>query len=487
MENKRVFKNHPLSILLNNKGSIFFFLIFTNAFLDTIKEILSGKRNRGFFENIKNLFRDNSTAIWILLGFLVLIVLSILYQFFIYKNTTLTIDNNNIYYNKKGIFLKKYKTTLIKNISNINIQSSLLQKIFGLVNISMDTDSTETIKTSDYELIVKEKQAILIKNLINSLKVENKDYVFEEDLEKIDDDYIVKTFSFGQVIRHILLSFSPLFALFQIAIFLVPVFLGELKETIFIPIIFFVFNVVPFIVKQLNSTNNLKITRKENEIDIYYGFLKTEHFSVPVEKIQSLETYQSFFARIFKYKIYKINAVGVGNDKEESNILNLYLKSQDADENLREILPEFKFENEFIGQNKNYIKYLAIIYAIFALIYSPILIYYNLWWVSIILDLLLIIMVIFQLKYNYISVLNNRLVIKRGLFSLTTRTVYYKKVDTITVHQNILSRIFKIQKLHLSFRGKMGKDQIQTGYFKEGFFDKIVEFYRNGEKSDVAE
>lgn len=348
----------------------------------------------------------------------------------------------------------------------------------------MDTDSTETLKNADYQLVVKMKDAVLIKNLINSLKEENQEYIFENDIEEINENYIVKTFSGKDILRHIFLSISPIVTLIQIGLVMFPIIFDE-QAKISLPIVFLVILVYLgiFITRQLNRINNLTITRKTNEIDISYGFLTTEHFSVPINKIQSLESEQSFFARVFNYKIYKINAVGVGNEKEESNILNVYLKSNEADKNLKDMLPEFKIESNFIPQNINYIKYLSIIYLIVALIFSTILVYNNYFWISLIFDLILIIAIILQLKYNYISLQSDRIVIKRGLFSVLTRTVYYEKIDTITIHQNILSKIFKIQKLKVTFRGKTGKDNIYTGYFKEGFFDKIVEFYRNGEKN----
>lgn len=484
MENKRVFKNHPLSIFLNNKSGTFALIFTSNVLIDIVKDILKGKSLNIFIKNFKTKLQEDPYITFIFIGIFCLIFLSLFYEFLIYKNTSITIDDKNIYYKKNGIFVKKYKTTLIKNISNINIQNSIFQKLFDLVSISIDTDSTETVKKSDYKLIVKNSDAILMKNLINSLKTENNDYIFEKDIDEINENYIVHRFTTREVFRHILISTSPLLLLFQISTVIFPfLFDSTLGNSIlFVISLSFVYFVI-FISNQLNKVNNLTITRKENEIDIFYGFLRNEHFSIPISKIQSLDSEQSFFARLFNYKIYKINAVGVGNEKDESNILNVYLKTDIADKNLKEILPEFEIENKFTSQNINYIKYLSSINLFLAFIYTIFLVYLGYWWISLILDVFLILATTLQMKYNYISILKDRVIVKRGFFSVITKTIYYEKIDTVTIHQNILSKIFKIQKLKITFRGKIGKDQIQTGYFKEGFFDKIIEFYRNGEKN----
>lgn len=56
MENKRIFKNHPLSIFLNNKGSIFVFVMISNTFIDLIRKVLSGEDLSIMIKNSKSEF-----------------------------------------------------------------------------------------------------------------------------------------------------------------------------------------------------------------------------------------------------------------------------------------------------------------------------------------------------------------------------------------------------------------------------------------------
>ena len=145
MDNK--FRNHP-SLMLEQLGVFGVIIItFLISSLDDLDEILG---------DIKN--SDSTTMLIIILVVLAVILLRLAVNTIVWYKTWITVDETSITITKNTIF-RSVNTIGLRNISNINIERNLLERILGTSTVKIDTESRSTADTTDVTILLRKDKA----------------------------------------------------------------------------------------------------------------------------------------------------------------------------------------------------------------------------------------------------------------------------------------------------------------------------------------
>lgn len=145
MDNK--FRNHP-SLMLEQLGVFGGIIItFLISSLDDLDEILG---------DIKN--SDSTTLLIIILVILAVILFRLAVNTIVWYKTWITVDETSITITKNTIF-RSVNTIGLRNISNINIERNLLERILGTSTVKIDTESRSTADTTDVTILLRKDKA----------------------------------------------------------------------------------------------------------------------------------------------------------------------------------------------------------------------------------------------------------------------------------------------------------------------------------------
>ena len=122
-------------------------ITFLISSLDDLDEILG---------DIKN--SDSTTTLIIILVILAVILLRLAVNTIVWYKTWITVDETSITITKNTIF-RSVNTIGLRNISNINIERNLLERILGTSTVKIDTESRSTADTTDVTILLRKDKA----------------------------------------------------------------------------------------------------------------------------------------------------------------------------------------------------------------------------------------------------------------------------------------------------------------------------------------
>lgn len=485
------FRCHPSIVVEKTSGVIAaLFLIFIRS-LDDIKYIV----REGF--STKNLLIGG-----IVVGVLIFILI---YNIILWSKTLISIEENTIVIQKNTVN-SKVNTFGIKNISNINLEQNIFERIIGTYKIKIDTDSLSTANSTDIEIVLSKNQAYDFKNRvidimnseklkniqtdendINNRQVENKVYV---DDENIDYDIV---YSVNDVLKHCFYNVS-LFGLISNLVlvgFVIFAFRnvdgGEDFVAVAILAVTSCFSILKIFAGDLFKYYNFSIKREEDKLYIRYGLFRIKKFTVPTNRINALNIKQSAISRIFKMYHSDIVTIGVGDDDTEGSQILLSSNKEDLIRNMKILLPELNLEEslklERESKNHHIIKIINIVlgmticslilYAIYMINTTiPSIIYL---FVGLFIFLILVL-------FNYMSYItrgfymgDDDMTISWGILAKKISIIKYKKVQYINVKETPISSRLGLCNGKLHILASFGNDVRTLGYYNVNLFERLKE------------
>lgn len=361
------------------------------------------KELKNLMDNIKNgtgSFNDKE-SLWLSLAIIGITVLLIIYLVTAYvgwRKTYITVKDNTIYW-EKNVLASINKAISIANISNINLEQNVIQRILGISTVKLDTNSKSTAESTDFSIILKKGKAeefkIAINQIIDDIKygsdtsVDNQTMT-EEINSNIDEEANNLSRERGkvlfeieatkdEVISHGILNLNIISILATVVVigfivwatvcsFIDNVRLGEIVTSIGTVAVIGLTCIgeIYRMLRQFFKYFNYKIKRVDDKIYMSHGFFDKTEYTIPVDKINAVIIKQSLFARIFhKFRVDIVN-VGMGDDKDEKeSFLLLYDTEENIFNKLADLLPEFDMEPNlrYTKQPKGALKY-KLIYTV---------------------------------------------------------------------------------------------------------------------------
>lgn len=320
-----------------------------------------------------------SGGIWGLLAVVALTVVVLSLQFFRWRKTWVTLDDNLIIVERDT--LKKVKNTItIENISAVNMERNLFERIVGTYRIKIDTNSLTTAGKTDisivfgYEKAVAFRDAVLhkmkeVKGVEKAEKKAEKAETASQQTWKEPENGEVFRYKAKDMAAHCFYTasvFSLLITLGGIGLFIWYVNsygFGQFVQVILggaIAAALVVLGAAFSLIRKFITYYDFTVYRFGEELHLRYGLIKLRSYTIPVDKITCLEIQQPCFSRIFKRYEAKVITVGVGDEEGESSNLTMALPKEEFFRQLSVLLPEYCSDSLIEGMKKEEGKALVI-------------------------------------------------------------------------------------------------------------------------------
>lgn len=481
MENNKI-RCH-FSIIFEKAGSflIFWFILAWNWMDDIIELFTSPTFNQKAFQHL----------LPICIGLILLLVLILGYQFLVWRKTFIYLEGETFVVERNTLNRKK-NTFSIASIANINLEQNLFERLIGTSRLKLDTDSFSTANSTDVSIVLSTPKATALKeSLLASMN--NTSHKADTSTPSTQATSESPCASTKDVLSHCFFSVSSITIFFSLLTIIgLPLGLhfgylsfgdpmsknnSEFYKSIFAIAIFVITYVYSF-VKRLLSFYHFCCYRHGNEIMIQYGFFHKQEFTIPLERINSVQILQPPLARLTGRMQAQLICVGIGDDDTEKPQLTLSMKKDLFFTHLQKILPEFSTEN--IKEVHNLPKNTGIAYFFSCL--SFFLLFQAGFWITVsFLNLRTsgklflwicyglgnIFIILYQL-FHYHSMGTGlgqqQLTIHNGVFQKRIWMIPYRKIQFSTFQQNPICRSLGITRGEIHILASLGNNIISLPY-----------------------
>lgn len=313
----------------------------------------------------------NKTGLLIACVFIAILTITLVISIINWRKTTIVIEEEAIIW-EKNTLNKETLTIGIKNISSINIERNLFERIIGTAKLKIDTNSLSTAESTDVEYVFKYEDALMYKEhleaKVKALSDEKEEFVqqaynpndvmanFENPIIQKNEQMVAEYISDGsEIVKHCLYEVSVVGLVLGLAFIGVGIFalklaleaeVTSLEEILFAIVIIVSFTYATFknIAGKYFNYYNLAVSRKGSRIYMKYGMFKIKEYVIPIEKINAIHIKQSLIGRIAgKYNV-SMECVGVGDEQNETAQLTLSLSMDEIISRLSILLPEYNVQ-----------------------------------------------------------------------------------------------------------------------------------------------
>lgn len=466
----KVYRYHPLYIVKPVFRSLLVFVIF---FGQELVNIFEGNFS---FKELKS--EGWLTVLFIALGIFILFLLPLIINAGItYFKSEVVLSEKTLNYRKITFFSKTSKETPLNQITNLNFNRGILDRIFSTVDLHLDIDSTQTASESDYSILLSLEDAEEFKKMFNQYREshqERENFDLEKNLKKHKLYNFQYEYSSHEIWRHIFLSSS--FFIIVLAITLeIFIFTDYLANFSLFAIVLLIIPFAVDIIKNISQYYAYKVKANKQSITWQSGFFENKEFSISKSNICAIQVKQSLLARIFQYYSLDIEVVGVGNDGQELMTLVLYKKKEE----LLKIFNEILTEKELIGSFRRESKIVGLYKGIFlglislALLILPIVRTY--FWIYLLLVFIIILSQIVYSQGRGIRYEEENIEILSAFFSLNITKISAKNIEHVKVIKRpFLSRL-GLSKIEFYYKANTGASLVASGYFPDHFHSRFID------------
>ncbi|AOR22259.1 PH domain-containing protein [Clostridium taeniosporum] len=446
MKKTEIYRGHWSNVIKN---------IFSNMYLIFI----------ALFALIKN--REDFNFI---IGILIIGFFIVLYSILLWRSRFFYIEDNMFVY-VKGIIEKTKEQIPLKQITTVDIKTSLLDRFVGSVTLKLNSGNA-TLNEAEFEMVVKKKYALLIQKVVSGQDIDNEDVDNDKNYNNIRElkveyrdiaIYALTKNKFGWIMG-LFFIFNKFRKIFNDAtINDVKTYFSSLKDyvlygsildlilkVVFIFAFVYIFSTIISIGIEILRYGNFKISKTKDLFNIRYGTINLKEYSIPSEKIQGIKFRQNLLQQLLN--LYKIEAIVIG-DAEINTLLFPCLKDSNKDKFINEFLPEYNINKQIDRAPKKSIfrfifkRFLVSMVVLFILILLIKQFLPKLYVISYFKVLLPLILGSYQIILGYIDYLNNGIAIENNNILLTngsrirnTYIVRKFKVQSLQIKQSILQR-----------------------------------------------
>lgn len=334
-------------------------------------------------------------------------LISILYHVLYVKFSGYELAENEIRL-KRGVLFRKSSILEYKKINAINKRQNIIQMLFGVAVITVDSGSANTAQKAEIVIIERSDVANSLMNELSRLK---NGEAIERSCEKTEPSTIPESlykFTSGRKVLYAVVNiFTSLFIIlclavagfffYSLASYLQIVEIGIMFRyimtvlTVSVLIILTV-SLITFVTSLLYSFisyYDFKVLRRGDNVEISYGLLVRHENSFNYSKIKGVKISQGIIKRIFGFATINLEVIGYTQDSSEKEsgggigVLVPFCKMKEVEDILSAVLPSY-VPSERSGGAKAYFPLvswfslgLAIANAILAALVFPIMAHFE--------------------------------------------------------------------------------------------------------------
>lgn len=412
----------------------------------------------------------------------------LIYNIVIWKRTFISIENDAIVVRKNAIFYRK-NIYEIKNISNINLEQNILERIMGTYKVKIDIDILSTAEVTDIEIILSKKQAHKFKNRVLQLMD-----IEKHELKKDESNYI--KYSFWDILKHCFFNISMVGLVWNLILVVITVIVSleadanHSKFAVAVINITALISVIKLFIGDLFKYYNFTINRREDNLYISYGLFKLRKFNVPINRINAINIKQTFISRLCKRYESSIVTIGMENKKSEGSKILLYSSKETFLKNMRTLIPEINVEENLNLKNEHKLSLIIrFFYSIISIIIVNIAIIYIAYIFKVLItrDMFIEINKIYLIiifLYNCLTYITRGLyvgeqsiAVSRGFLIKYISIISYDKIQYIKLRQKPISSILKLFKGEINILAGLNNEKIEIGYYYRDIYEIIKNRY----------
>lgn len=350
---KRFDKGYIYSSLL---ADVFYSIVLVFVLL---KDLLFGEGSTP--ENI-------ATAIpFVVIGYVLICLCFVVYRILYYKNSGYELTDNEIKCNR-GVLFRKRSVLEYKKVHAINKKQNIIQRIFGIAVLTVDSGSTNT--SHQAEIMIIEKNTVVDSlldelNLLRQGGVSDRANEVAEEQVLLSDKDTLYSFTSGKKLLYSAINiastafFTAVFAIFAFVVmgickavlqrdmlrtweqFFFYAALITMAAMLLLAIITFVASIIYFFVGYYGFT----VKKRGNNIQICYGLLEKHTNTFSYDRIKAVKISQGLVQRLLGFASVRLEVIGytVSNDDDNKNaglgVLVPFCKYDELGEILGKLLP----------------------------------------------------------------------------------------------------------------------------------------------------
>ena len=466
----KVYRYHPLYIV---KPVFRSFLVFAIFFSQELVSIFEGDFS---FKELKS--EGLLTALFIALGiFLILLLPSIINAGITYFKSEVILSEKTINYRKITFFSKTSKETPLHQITNLNFNRGILDRIFSTVDLHLDIDSTQTADESDYSILLSLEDAEEFKKLFNQYRESEQEIeVFDLDKDSKKDKafHLQYDYSSREIWRHVFLSSSLFIIILSIA-FGFFIFTDRLANFSLLAVLLLIIPFAVDIIKNISQYYAYKVKANEQSITWQSGLFENKEFTISKSNICAIQINQSLLARIFGYYSLDVEVVGVGNDGQELMTLILYKKKEELLKIFKEIFKEKEWKESYRRESKIVGLYKGFFLGLLSMPLLILPIVRSYFWLYLFLVFILILSQIVYSQGRGIRYDGENIEILSAFFSLNITKISVKNIEHIKVIKRPFLSKLGLSKIEFYYKANTGASLITTGYFPDSFHTSFLD------------
>lgn len=271
---------------------------------------------------------------------------------------------------KRGVLFRKKSVVEYKRMHAINKKQNIIQKLFGIAVLTIDSGSTNT--STQAEIMIIEKDDVIDKMLVELKNKQNESTqsATSTSTPTISNEETKSLYDFDSKSKVIYAALNLITSLISIAFFAIICWIGisvclpfiefesgmtlssflasAIAWTIIITLIISFFTFVTSILVSFINYYRFKISKNESELQISYGLLVKTDNRFQLKKIKAVVIQQNIIQRLFHFASIYLEVVGyqeMTNQKEKNNkqigIMVPLCKESQVNEIIDRILPEY--------------------------------------------------------------------------------------------------------------------------------------------------
>ena len=300
------------------------------------------------------------------IAFIIVFACFIAYRIMYYRTSGYELSETEIKCNR-GVFFRKRSVLEYKKVHAINKKQNILQRIFGIAVLTVDSGSTNTSSQAEILIVEKEKTVDALLERLSSLKdngAQSNESGSEGELLLSHKDSLYSFSSKRKMLYTLFIIASTAFftALFgALAIFVIGAckfvlqldFLGNWGEFFLVSFMLtlaamLLLSAISFISCLINSFvgyHKFNITKIGNNIQISYGLLERHTNTFSYDRVKAVKISQSLVQRMLGFAAIKLEVIGYtseeGKNDIELGVLVPFCKYSEVDEILMRVLPDY--------------------------------------------------------------------------------------------------------------------------------------------------
>lgn len=430
----------------------------------------------------------NSTLLIVLLiVYFLSVIIYIIYNILYYNLSGYEIKDNSVFC-KRGVIFKKSSILDFSKINSVNKKQGLIQKMFGISTLMIDSGSTNTapqaeiIIIEDTNVVNKLYDFLMNRDKITSLDINN---LINEDEIQTEKENLYKFDSNKKIIYSLINGlYGIIVSLFIVSTFFIiinvePIEINLVQKIVGFIVVYFIMILFSYLISIIFSFinyYNFRITKENNNINIEYGLFINKHNTFSLDKVKAIIVRQNLFQRLFKFAQIRVEVIGyveqTSNDTQGSiGILIPLCKLSEVNTHLEKIIPNYipKPQKSHAISFISFISWKSIFLAIVdVLILIPttiLLTYYKLYFPLLIAVISIIGISLLALLLNFVE----------ALFAYKTKDIIIDE-ENITIYNGSFTK-----KTTVINKNNIIAIEDKTTYFREkkGIYSYAIHFNTN--------